>query len=220
VYTQSFPLDQADQIKLYNRDVLVVSDILSFPQNRFVYVRGGGGRQGRFLLQPGETLKQFLPRTWRVAEQYTVDTALLERHSAESGVEVIQFDPKDIFAGDPLGDIELKPGDIINVPPIIESVYVAGEVNDPGEYVYRAEFLAEEYISMAGGPSTRGSFSRISIISREGQERGAEKDSIVKRGETIVVKRSYSSMAGAFLVTVGSLTAIVLSIVALSQSSN
>ena len=83
----------------------------------------------------------------------------------------------------------------------------------------RAEFRAEEYISMAGGPTSKGSFGRISIISREGQERGASKDSIVKRGETILVKRSYTSMMGSFFVTVGSLSAIVLSIVALSRTN-
>ena len=219
VFTLSFAYDEIGRIEMKNRDVLVVSDILSFPQNRFVYVSGGGGRQGRFLLQPGETLREFLPRTWRVAEKYTVDTALLERKTADNGIEVIRFNPKDIFAGDPLGNTELKPGDIINVPPIKVSVYVAGEVSVPGEYVYRAEFRAEEYISMAGGPTSKGSFGRISIISREGQERGASKDSIVKRGETILVKRSYTSMMGSFFVTVGSLSAIVLSIVALSRTN-
>jgi protein involved in polysaccharide export with SLBB domain len=219
VFTLTFPYDEIGRMELKNRDVLVVPDILSFPQNRFVYVSGGGGRQGRFLLQPGETLRQFLPRTWRVAEEYTVNTALLERKTENNGIEVTQFNPKDIFAGDPLGDIELKPGDIINVPPIIESVYVAGEITLPGEYVYRAEFRAAEYISMAGGPTSKGSLGRISIISREGKERGAGKDSIIKRGETLLVRSSYTSMMGSFIVTVGSLSAIVLSIVALSRTN-
>jgi protein involved in polysaccharide export with SLBB domain len=219
VSTITFSYDEIGRIELENQDVLVVSDILSFPQNRFVYVTGGGGRQGRFLLQPGETLKQFLPRTWRVAEQFTVDTALLERKNAAGDVEVIRFNPKDVFSADSLGDIELRPGDKISIPPLAESVYVAGEVTEPGEYVYHAEFKVEEYISMAGGPTSKGSFNRISIISRDGRSRNAGKDSLVKRGETILVKQRYASMLGSFVVSVGSLSAIVLSIVALSRTS-
>ncbi|NIM19658.1 MAG: hypothetical protein GTO51_04665 [Candidatus Latescibacteria bacterium] len=216
VSTKTFHLDDACDIVLQDRDVIVVPDILSFPQSRFVHVVGSGGREGRFFIHEGEKLRDFLPRIWRLSPDHLIDEAVLERKTSET-FEHIRFSPAEVVAGGPQGDIELRSGDVITLPPFAAKVYVTGEVVEPGGYPFRADFRAEEYISLAGGPTKSGGYGRMSIYSRDGTKREANKASVIYRGETILVKRKRSASLGSFIAGLGSLSAFVLAIVALTR---
>lgn len=215
--TIQFSADEAGQIEIHNRDILVVPDIFSFPQSRFVFVTGGGGRQGRFLIERGERLKDFLPRLWRLMNDDAAGEAVLERKTDGELEEYVRFNPTKIFLGDPAGEIELLPGDVITIPPEYTEVFVTGEVMNPGPIPFRADLRAEQYVSLAGGPTEEGSFNRLAIFSREGSLRDAEGGSIVYRGETIIVKQRRTVKLRSFVVGLGSLSGLVLAIVALTR---
>jgi protein involved in polysaccharide export with SLBB domain len=216
-YTIRFPIEDAGQIEVHNRDVLIVPDIFSFPQSRFVYVTGGGGRNGRFLLQNGETLKDFLPRLWRFTNDDAATDMVLERKTDGNIEEYIKFNPTEIFMGATNGDIVLRPGDVITIPPTDVSVFVTGEVMIPGPIPFRADLRAEEYISLAGGPTDKGGYGSLSIFSKDGSRREGEGMSKVYRGETIVVKQRGTVKLRSFVVGLGSLSGLVLAIIAVTQ---
>jgi protein involved in polysaccharide export with SLBB domain len=217
--TIQFSIDSAGQMDVNNRDVLVVPDIFSFPQSRFVHVVGGGGRRGRFLIQEGETLSDFLPRLWRFKDDDAASDMILERKTEHDVEEYISFNPTQIFMGDPTGGLILQSGDVITIPPIDENVFVTGEVVTPGPVPFRADLRAEEYISMAGGPTEKGGFGRLKVFSKDGSLRDAEEGSMVYRGETIVVKQRRTVKLRSFVIGLGSLSGLVLAIIALTQTN-
>jgi protein involved in polysaccharide export with SLBB domain len=218
--TIHFRADQAGQIELHNRDVLVVPDIFSFPKSRFVFVTGGGGRQGRFLIQEGETLKDFLPRLWRLINDDAASEIVVERKREGEQLEYIHANTSKIFMGDPAGDMELLAGDVITIPPKDDMVFVTGEVMSPGPVPFRADRRAEQYISLAGGPSEKGGYGRLQIFSKNGSLRDAEETSMVYRGETIIVKQRHTVKLRSFVIGLGSLSGLLLAIIALTQINN
>jgi len=215
--TIRFSINEADRIEIHNRDVLIAPDIFSFPQSRFVFVNGGGGRQGRFLIHSGETLKEFLPRLWRFMNDDAASEMVLERKTAGELEKFIRFTPREIFSGGAKGDIELAAGDVLTIPPANSKVFVTGEVINPGPVPFYADLRAEQYISLAGGPTEKGGFNRLQIFSREGSLRDAKGTSTVYRGETILVKQRRTVKLRAFVIGLGSLSGLVLAIIALTQ---
>jgi protein involved in polysaccharide export with SLBB domain len=218
--TIRFSADQAGQFGLHNRDVLIVPDIFSFPQSRFVFVAGGGGRQGRFLIQTGETLKDFLPRLWRFLDDDAASEIVVERKTEGGQMQYIHVNTAKLFLGDPAGDMELLAGDVITIPPRDNRVFVTGEVMVPGAQPFRADLRAEEYISLAGGPTEKGGYGRLQIYSTDGSLRDAIASSVVYRGETIIVKQRRTVKFRSFVIGLGSLSGLLLAIIALTQVNN
>jgi hypothetical protein len=218
--TMRFPADQSGHIVVHNKDVLVVPDIFSFPQSRFVFVTGGGGRQGRFLIQKGETLKDFLPRLWRFLDDSAASEIVVERKTETGQLQYIHVNTAKLFLGDPAGDMELLAGDMITIPPRDNLVFVTGEVMVPGALPFRADLRAEQYISQAGGPTEKGGYGRLQIYSKDGSLRDAEQTSLVYRGETIIVKQRRTVKLRSFVIGLGSLSGLLLAIIALIQINN
>jgi protein involved in polysaccharide export with SLBB domain len=209
--------EEAGMVLLMDRDVLVAPDILSFPQGRFVHVVGRGGRSGRFYIREGETISEFVPRIGRFSSEYVLDDIILERKNGDGAVEYTHFSLKRLFDGEPSGKTRLQAGDIINIAPIENSVFVIGEVVDPGEFEFRADFRAEEYVTLAGGPSDEGSFNRLQIYSKDGTKRKADRRSPVFRGDAIVVKRKPSRVVSSFLLGLTSFSGLLLAIIAITK---
>ena len=180
-------------------------------------VAGGGGRTGTIRLEDPEPLAEFLHRLWRFQPSgYQIELGVLEREN--SGPDsLFVFDVRAVLNGDPAGETLVYPGDFISFPPADETIFVAGEVTDPGAVPFLPGFTAEYYIARAGGPTQDGTFDRLEIFSADGVERGGDRSTIIYRGDTLVVKRSKSRIFGSLFVGVTSLTGIVLSIIALSK---
>ena len=88
----------------------------------------------------------------------------------------------------------LRDGDTIFVPRA-ESVYVFGQVKNPGAYVLQQKNTTVlQALSLAGGMTDRGSTSRIQIIrvvNDEKKEIGVKLSDVVKPGDTIVVREKF-----------------------------
>jgi polysaccharide export outer membrane protein len=91
-------------------------------------------------------------------------------------------------------NVALRAGDTIFVPRA-ETVFVSGEVRNPGEYVMRSSGMTvRQALALAGGVSERGSSRRIQIVRVvNGKEEtiSATLQMTLKAGDTIVVQERY-----------------------------
>jgi protein involved in polysaccharide export with SLBB domain len=203
-----------------DRDVIVVPDKRSFPGIDYVRVQGGGGRDGRIYLQEGETLQSFLPRFIRLRNDYDLAHARIERKKGEGTFEFIPIDLARVLDGEATVDVPLQSGDVINIPRLEDVVYVTGEVARSGEIDFQRGLPAGRYIAMAGGPSNAGSLDRLQIYDNYGNRRGGNRDSVVYRGETILVKRRKGVIFGNAFFGLVSVTSLFLSVYAVIQAEN
>ena len=91
------------------------------------------------------------------------DHVVLLRKSASGAATQTVVNMKEVLAGNTSADIQVKAGDIVNVPRA-PRVYVYGSVNRPGPYILEDGMTPLEMISMAGGLSQTGSDSRLEVV--------------------------------------------------------
>jgi protein involved in polysaccharide export with SLBB domain len=115
------------------------------------------------------------------------------------------------------GDRVMQDGDVLSVPPVKDYVYVSGYVARPGRYAYRGDWTVNDYVGEAGGPSAGGSRDRAVIMDNDGNRRGGDRKSAVERGETVYLDRSTGGKASSTLGILANLSALIISIVALSR---
>jgi polysaccharide export outer membrane protein len=88
----------------------------------------------------------------------------------------------------------LRDGDTIFVPRA-ESIYVFGQVKNPGAYALQQRATTVlQALSLAGGVADRGSMSRIKIVRIvEGNKREIKVslNDVVQAGDTIIVPERY-----------------------------
>ena len=204
---------------LQDRDVLVVPDRRSFPGVDFVRVQGGGGRDGRIYLERGETLASFKPRFIRLRNDFDLANSNIERRDAHGKMEIIPVDLKRLIDGDTTMTMVLRSGDVINIPPVQDVVFVSGEVVNPGGMEFQRGLPAGRYIGMAGGPTEAGSIDKLEIYDDHGNRRDANRDGVVYRGETVLVKRRTGVILGNLFIGFVSLTSLFLSVYAVIDNN-
>jgi len=212
-----YTYEQIDSVTINNRDIVVLPDRRTFQGGDYVELRGGGLRQGRVYIEEGETIKSFIPRFARLADDHDLERAIIERETEDGSVQYISVDFEKLLAGDEEADIPLQKGDIISVPLKDYVVYLSGEVVTPGEIPFQRGLPAERYIALAGGPTRAGSVNKIKIYSTDGTSRSGDRNSKIFRGDTVLLERTKSSYIGPMFVAFTSLTSLVLSVIAVSK---
>ncbi len=203
----------SDRFDLELKDLDEVNTYEARKEMRRVFVFGEVRRTGRFFLAPGEGLSELLVRAGSFNEFADLEHASLQRGNSE----LIAVNLKDyLVPGDDDG-LLLNDGDILHVPNLSRTVTVGGEVQVPGEFLFRNEWTVVQYIGLAGGPTSVGSVDRIVIYSSDGTSRNADGDSRPNRGDVIIVKRSKARIFSEFFSGLLGVTAVVISIVALTK---
>jgi protein involved in polysaccharide export with SLBB domain len=209
-----------DTTEIQARDVIVVSDLRTFPGTGSVWVEGGRGREGRILISEDETLGMFITRFIRLRDDHDLKHAVVERTDSSGVVEFIPVDLTKVIDGTGEDvDLGIRPGDVISIPIKDNQVYVTGEVTLPGPMDFQRGLPASRYIALAGGQTSRGSLDRLEIFDTEGNRRSGDRNSMVYRGETIRVKRNKSSVFGTLFVGFTSLASLILATIALSRTN-
>lgn len=85
------------------------------------------------------------------------------------------------------GNLALHPGDIIQVPKIVDFVTVIGSVNSPHAVPYVGERKASLYVEMAGGPTDDAAMDRIIVMRANGATLPADRAKDIQPGDVIVV---------------------------------
>jgi len=212
-----YNLAEADTAELQDRDIVVVPDRRAMEDNSYVMLRGGGGREGKVYIEEGETIASFIPRFVRLREDHDINRAVIEREKEDGSIEYIGVDLEKVISGEDEGAIPLQDGDIISIPEVDDFVYVSGEVTNPGKVEFQRGLPAERYIALAGGPTRAGSINKVRIYSKDGTIRDGNRESMVYRGDTILVGRRLMSYVGPAFVAFTSLTSLILSVIAVSK---
>ncbi len=112
---------------------------------------------------------------------------------SESNSEVIRIDLAQLQAGDLTMNISLKDGDTLTVPKA-QSVFVAGQVKNPGAYTAEPGTTVLQLLSLAGGLTDRGADNRLKIlrtVNGKKVELKAKMTDVVEPGDTVVVPERF-----------------------------
>jgi polysaccharide export outer membrane protein len=106
---------------------------------------------------------------------------------------VIRVDIKDLQSGVLTGTNALRDGDTIFVPRA-ETVFVFGQVKNPGEYAVKKDTTVLQALSLAGGITDRGSTGRIKVVrvvDGKKTDVSVKLNDLVQAGDTIVIQERF-----------------------------
>ena len=113
-----------------------------------VFVLGDVNRPGSYVISSLSTISSALYRSGGVSDIGTLRNIQLKRQ----GRTVATLDLYDLLLlGDTSGDVRLQPTDVIFVPPIGDTVGVAGAVRRPAVYELKRTATVADAIALAGG---------------------------------------------------------------------
>ena len=113
-----------------------------------VYVLGDVDQPGSYIVNGLATMSAALFQSGGVGEIGTLRDIQLKR----SGRIVARLDFYDLLInGDSSNDRRLQPGDIVFVPPIGDTISIAGAVKRPAIYETRSGATISDAIKLAGG---------------------------------------------------------------------
>ena len=110
-----------------------------------------------------------------------------------AGSEVTRVDLKQLQSGQLSRNLALRDGDTIFVPRA-ESVYVFGQVRNPGAYPIQTGTTVLQALSLAGGVTDRGATGRVRVVRLvDGEEREmrVELGDQVQPGDTVIVPERF-----------------------------
>ena len=147
-----------------------------------IILRGAVQGTGYDILEPNETLINFLNRNIKLDSFSDLQSVIITRNQKNSE-EFIRVLPIEFE------QFKLLPGDIIDI--LRErGIMVNGFIQEPGAYEFVPGFTIADYISIAGGNTIDGDPNRAIVYHPDGSiYRG--KNKVLNRGDIIVVPRSY-----------------------------
>jgi len=147
--------------------------------------------EGLYELAPGERISQLIERAGGVAPWADLEASYLERTDKITGEKVKIAIKLSKILKDPNTpeNIELWDGDAIIIPSIKSEVYVQGEVNSPGSYLFYPNNRASDYIGKAGGYTIFAN-QKKGYIQRGDKKISLKNDPIVEPGDKIFIPRT------------------------------
>ncbi|MGM0484419.1 MAG: SLBB domain-containing protein [Candidatus Krumholzibacteriota bacterium] len=195
------------------RDLDVINVHDRFSSSDRVFVFGAVNNPGRFYISKREKLSDLLARVGGFQNEADLRGASIERRNKE----YIRLDLSKYINKSEEIDIRMRDGDKLYVPRVQQVVAVGGEVKTPGSFEYQGYLTVAHYVGLAGGPTERGSMSRIKIYSPDGSVRDADRNTYPTRGDVIIVQKSRTRVIGDFFGGVLNMAAIVVSILVLTR---
>ena len=184
----------------YLRDPQVSVDVEQF-RSQNVFIMGEVRAPGRYTLTGSVTLIEALSQAGSLVQTAGTDILIVRPKKPTNGppggptlpeqadAEVQKVNLREIQAGTQSANVMIRDGDTIFVPRA-ERFFVTGHVRNPGAFVYEANLTVLQALSLAGGPTDRGSNRRLKII-RNQKEFDAKLTDIVQPGDTIIVRQRW-----------------------------
>jgi polysaccharide export outer membrane protein len=166
-----------------------------------VFVMGEVRAPGPVPLTGGMTLIEALARAGSTLPSASGEVAIVRAPQGAKGpvtpdagaTEVFRASIRELESGTLSQNIELHDGDTIFVPRA-ETVYVFGQVKNPGGFAVQKDTTVLQALSLAGGVTENGAMNRIRvvrIIGGEKKELKVKLTDIVQPGDTIIVPERY-----------------------------
>ncbi|HXE80456.1 MAG TPA: polysaccharide biosynthesis/export family protein [Vicinamibacterales bacterium] len=171
-------------------------------RSRQVFVIGEVRQPGTFYLSGQETLIQILARAGSTTPAAGNEVLIVRPRQQSKGPvrpdevspnEVIHVDLERLRSGGLAEPIVLQNGDTIFVTEA-ETVYVLGQVRNPGRYSIAKGTTVLQVLSLAGGATDRGATNRIRITRQESggkREFRATLTDVVQPGDTVLVPERF-----------------------------
>tara|TARA_Y100000590_G_C15692277_1_gene1003849 strand:- start:181 stop:1989 length:1809 start_codon:yes stop_codon:yes gene_type:complete len=135
-----------------------------FIPTKSVIVKGEVNSPGTYpLIENKESLRSVLERAGGLQITSDMNSVLIKRDTLTFGSNT--------------GDLILTPGDTIIANPHIGTVKVEGEVHYPGNFEWRKDILAKNYISLAGGLTAYADKKHIIYITPYGEAKKIKSNS-------------------------------------------
>jgi polysaccharide biosynthesis/export protein len=133
-----------------------------------VFVLGEAQRAGSYTISGLGTITSALFAAGGVKTIGSLRNIQLKRQ----GALVRRLDLYDLLIrGDTTDDTKLLPGDVIFIPPVGQTVSVAGEVRRPAIYEVKNESTIEDVIGLAGGLTAEADRSRVTLTRIDDSQR-------------------------------------------------
>ena len=158
---------------------------------------------GVYSIKKNEELLPFLRRIGALSRSVNLEHIVIERDKREINLNLLKQDADSV-------QFTLHNRDKIMITPIINKVYVRGEVFRPGEYTYFANLAAKEYVGKAGVLNTGADAENFIIIRHDGGNRLEGGDIILEKGDTIIVPKRTGEKWKDFLVTITPALSIIV----------
>jgi polysaccharide biosynthesis/export protein len=166
-----------------------------------VFVIGEVRAPGPVALSGGMTLIEALARAGSTLPEASGEVSIVRAPAGARGpvlpeqgaAEIFRASIRDLEAGLLKQNIELRDGDTIFVPRA-DSVYVFGQVKNPGAYAVRKDTTVLQALSLAGGVTENGALNRVRvvrIVNGEKKELKLKLTDLVKAGDTLIVPERY-----------------------------
>ncbi len=124
----------------------------------------------RFELAQGERVRDVVVKAGGAAAYADLHLAFIDRSGASGPRQRVPIDLEGLLVTkDESQNVLLQNGDVLTLPVIEDKVYVVGEVKSPGAQDYRPDLTPREYLSLAGGPSTRAKLTNTTVTFRNGR---------------------------------------------------
>lgn len=232
----SYEFDVENMLDSIAKINLKAGDRLFLPSDPFAYrpelitIMGSGVyNPGQYPVnQSGETLLDFINRVILVSDRVQWSGARFYRVKSGSKYP-ISLDFEKVLNQGPGSTIQLKSGDIIDIPEKEFTVNVQGEVISKGHVLWNKNFDYEDYITYAGGYTRFGDEDRVLIILANGTRVKADDyNGSITPGSQIIVNFkpedepiNWGAIFTGTVSALGSVAAVVLTIVLINnQVSN
>ena len=127
-----------------------------FRPTKSVVVKGEVTSPGTYpLISNQESLTSIIKRAGGLHNQASLNNVTIKRDT--------------LIFGSNTGDIILTPGDTIIASPFLGTVKIEGEVHNPGNFEWKKNNTAKNYISLAGGLTSYGDKKHIIYITPYGE---------------------------------------------------
>jgi polysaccharide export outer membrane protein len=167
-----------------------------------VFIVGEVRNVGPHPLTGGMTLIEALAKAGSTTAEASDEVIVVRGGGAGDGSEAVKAGNKETLrislkdlqrgaAG--ASDVALRDGDMIYVPRA-ESVYLLGEVKNPGSYAIQSGMTVLQAFSLAGGVTQYGAANRVEVIRLVNGVKKKVKvkpDDLVQPGDTIVVPERF-----------------------------
>lgn len=147
-----------------------------------------GGRErlteGIYELIDGETVADIITKAGGITPWTDLGNVYINRNGATIYVNLVEV----LTDENSPHNILMEDGDILYVPSTAVSVYVQGQVVEPGAFIFQPHLHASDYIGLAGGPLTEADIGRAHVV-RDDESIPVHEDPVIEPGDKIVVPR-------------------------------
>jgi protein involved in polysaccharide export with SLBB domain len=167
---------------------------------------------GVYALKENEKLYDFMRRVGALSRKSDLEDVVVIRDSIEHHFDLL--DREEEFVRFQLAD-----KDKIVITPIVDQVYVSGEVFQPGRYPFKANYRASDYVGVAGELETAADPEDYEILRRETGELVNGGHVIIEKGDTIIVPKSGGEKFKDFMVVITPSLSLLATVLILIQGT-